>query len=37
MKDLKCFNQLMITLETYKSFQTARAAEREIVPLFWHY
>jgi len=33
MKHLKSFNQLMIILGTYKSFRTARAAKREIVPL----
>jgi len=33
MKHLKSFNQLMITLGMYKSFQTAPAVEREIVPL----
>jgi len=33
MKHLKSFNQLMFTLGTYKSFRTARVAEKEIMPL----
>jgi len=33
MKHLKSFDQIMITLGIYKSFQTTRAAEREIATI----